>query len=70
MPGRREDSSVFYSFDLGPVHFVSISTEVYYEYMGISVIKNQYEWLKEDLAKAASEENRLEFDWLFYLIEA
>jgi hypothetical protein len=28
MPGRGED--MYFSFDMGPVHFVSISTEFYY----------------------------------------
>lgn len=57
MPGP--DSSLFYSFDLGPVHFVSISTEVYY-YLnyGIKLISAQYDWLKEDLEKANLPENR------------
>ena len=57
MPGR--DASLFYSFDLGPVHFVSISTEVYYfmQY-GVKLIISQYDWLKKDLAKANLPENR------------
>lgn len=57
MPGP--DSSLFYSFDLGPVHFVSISTEVYYYInYGIKLISAQYDWLKEDLEKANLPENR------------
>ena len=58
MPGR--DASLFYSFDLGHVHFVSISTEVYYYInYGMKLISNQYDWLKEDLEKANLPENRL-----------
>lgn len=63
MPG--EHSSLFYSFDLGPIHFISISTEVYYftEY-GIKLIPAQYQWLKDDLAKATSKENRSRRPWI------
>lgn len=63
MPGR--DSSLFYSFDVGPVHFVSISTEVYYftEY-GLKLILNQYDWLNADLAKANQPENRSKRPWI------
>ncbi|XP_030028562.2 acid phosphatase type 7 isoform X2 [Manduca sexta] len=63
MPGR--DSSLYYSFDLGPVHFVSISTEVYYfTKYGLKLIFNQYEWLKKDLAKASLPENRAKRPWI------
>jgi len=50
MPGREED--MFFSFDLGPVHFVSVSTEFYYYLnFGISQVVRQYQWLEEDLSK-------------------
>ncbi|KAJ8719863.1 hypothetical protein PYW08_012038 [Mythimna loreyi] len=63
MPGR--EGSLYYSFDLGPVHFVSISTEVYYfTQYGLKLIVNQYEWLKEDLAKANLPENRRKRPWI------
>jgi len=49
MPGRQED--MFFSFDLGPVHFVSISTEFYYYLnFGVSQVVRQYEWVERDLA--------------------
>lgn len=41
----------FCSFDLGPIHWVGISTEYYgyyYEY-GMDPVMTQYEWLKNDL---------------------
>uniref|UniRef100_A0A2A4JZY1 Purple acid phosphatase n=1 Tax=Heliothis virescens TaxID=7102 RepID=A0A2A4JZY1_HELVI len=63
MPGR--DSSLFYSFDVGPVHFVSISTEVYYfTEFGEELIDHQYDWVKSDLEKANLPENRLERPWI------
>lgn len=48
MPGPSE--GLFYSFDMGPAHFVAISTEVYYftEY-GLEPIISQYNWLEKDL---------------------
>lgn len=58
MPGDSEN--LWYSFDLGPVHFISINTEVYYFLnYGIKNIVKQYQWLEEDLKRAvANRENR------------
>lgn len=48
MPGGYE--SMMYSFNLGPAHFISISTEFYYFlYYGIKPVVLQYEWLVNDL---------------------
>lgn len=57
MPGASE--SLMYSFDLGPVHFIGFSTEVYY-FMnyGMKTLVKQYEWLENDLAEANKPENR------------
>jgi hypothetical protein len=48
MPGSSE--GLWYSFNMGPVHFISVSTEVYYflEY-GLKLVTKQYEWLEKDL---------------------
>ncbi|EDW82409.1 uncharacterized protein Dwil_GK25789 [Drosophila willistoni] len=63
MPGATEN--MFYSFDLGPVHFIGISTEVYYFLnYGVKSLVFQYEWLKDDLARANSKENRLQRPWI------
>lgn len=55
MPG--DSGSLWYSFDVGPVHFIGISTETYY-FMnyGIKQMIKQYEWLENDLTQA--NENR------------
>lgn len=61
MPGGQE--SLFYSFDLGPVHFISISTEVYYFLnYGLKSLTMQYQWLEKDLKRAV--ENRSERPWI------
>jgi len=48
MPGSSE--GLWYSFNLGPAHFIAISTEVYYflQY-GLKLLVKQYEWLEQDL---------------------
>ncbi|KAH8321080.1 hypothetical protein KR074_008757 [Drosophila pseudoananassae] len=63
MPGGTEN--MFYSFDLGPVHFIGISTEAYYFLnYGVKTLVFQYEWLRQDLAKANLPENRRERPWI------
>ena len=48
MPGKA--NSMMYSWNMGPIHFVSFSTEVfYYLQYGIKPIVTQYQWLKKDL---------------------
>ncbi|CAL1529697.1 unnamed protein product [Lymnaea stagnalis] len=42
---------MWYSMDIGPVHFISYSTEVFFTNNGVSVQK-QKDWLNEDLKKA------------------
>jgi hypothetical protein len=61
MPGFDNQ---FYSFDLGAVHFVGVSTEYYgffYEY-GQQPVFNQYDWLSKDLHKA--NQNRENIPWI------
>ncbi|KDR23015.1 acid phosphatase type 7-like [Zootermopsis nevadensis] len=63
MPGSSE--GLWYSFDMGPVHFISVSTEVYYflEY-GLKLVTKQYEWLEKDLKEATKPENRDVRPWI------
>ena len=48
------DKDMFYSFNLGPIHFISINTEYYY-FMDMNwnfeeCVLRQYNWLQKDLA--------------------
>ena len=46
----KDDEKMYYSFNLGPVHFISISTEFYYYLeFGMDPLINQYYWFKQDL---------------------
>lgn len=49
MPG--DNRNMFFSFNIGPVHFVSVSTEFYYFLnYGLQPVIAQYTWLEKDLA--------------------
>ncbi|CAJ0582446.1 unnamed protein product, partial [Mesorhabditis spiculigera] len=61
MPGS--ENGLMYSYDLGPVHYVVISTEFYfYTNWGYAQIGNQWKWLSEDLEKANA--NRDKVPWI------
>jgi acid phosphatase type 7 len=63
MPGDSEN--LFYSFNLGPVHFIGISTEVYYfQNYGLKMMVKQYDWLEADLNEATKPENRMLRPWI------
>lgn len=63
MPGNTE--VIFYSWNIGPAHIISYSTEVYFwlQY-GIEQIVQQYEWLIRDLEEATLPENRSKRPWI------
>ena len=49
MPNYTETESLYHSFNIGPVHFVALSTEVYFFEDIDNRTKAQYEWLVADL---------------------
>ncbi|XP_033888029.3 acid phosphatase type 7-like [Acipenser ruthenus] len=63
MPGDTE--SLWYSWNIGPAHIISLSTEVYFylEY-GLDLIFKQYSWLEKDLEEANKPENRRVRPWI------
>lgn len=61
----RSKDNMMYSFNLGPAHFIGISTEVYYFLnYGIKPLVFQYQWLENDLQEATKPENRNLRPWI------
>merc|ERR1712045_815523 len=56
----KSPNNWFYSWDIGLVHFVAISTEIYFDYL--DMIPVQWNWLKQDLEKANA--NRDNVPWI------
>lgn len=67
MPGNSE--GLFYSWNVGPAHIISISTEIYFDFVqdGIRLLDEQYNFLKADLEKATSPESRKERPWIIVM---
>ncbi|XP_028409886.1 acid phosphatase type 7-like [Dendronephthya gigantea] len=67
MPGNSE--SLWYSWNVGPMHIISLSTEVYFDYLqdGIQLLTRQYEWLLHDLKQATSPQRRQEQPWIMVM---
>lgn len=63
MPGQTE--GLWYSWNLGSAHIISISTEVYFylEY-GQELLFRQFAWLTKDLEEANRPENRAVRPWI------
>ncbi|XP_004396453.1 PREDICTED: iron/zinc purple acid phosphatase-like protein [Odobenus rosmarus divergens] len=61
MPGNNE--GLWYSWDLGPAHIISFSTEVYFFLSyGHHLVERQFHWLESDLQKA--NKNRTARPWI------
>ncbi|XP_063849589.1 acid phosphatase type 7-like isoform X4 [Scylla paramamosain] len=65
MPRYRDTESLFFSWNMGPVHFIAVNTEAYYflQY-GLKPLARQYDWLIEDLKEATKPEVRAERPWI------
>ncbi|CAG0884636.1 unnamed protein product, partial [Darwinula stevensoni] len=63
MPGGQEN--MFYTFEMGPIKFIAISTEFYYFLnYGYKQVVFQYEWLERTLMEANQPENRAKQPWV------
>lgn len=60
MPGDTEN--MWYSWNMGPVHFVAYSTEVYFTDSIKYTVEKQYQWLQQDLQQA--NQNRDAQPWI------
>ena len=61
----NQGTGYFYSFDMGPAHFIMMNTEVYFQPEFNITILTQMNWLLDDLAKANA--NRELRPWLIVL---
>jgi len=64
MPQNSPQPNMFYSWDQGPVHWVSISTESNFPGSPDGGLNSQVEWLHSDLSKANLLENRAVRPWV------
>jgi len=68
MPGDEGAEKLFFSFNMGPLHIISINTEYYsygqLPYLTTLQVYNQYNWLVQDLKEANKPENRAERPWI------
>ena len=58
MPNKEQSHNSYYSYDIGPAHIISFSSEAYFwQYWAVA---QQFEWLKKDLASV----NRSATPWI------
>ncbi|CAI8049980.1 Acid phosphatase type 7 [Geodia barretti] len=63
MPGNSEN--YHYSWNIGPAHIISFSTEVYFFLEdGLKLIEWQYHWLEQELQRVSAAEYRGERPWI------
>ncbi|CAG2112597.1 unnamed protein product [Medioppia subpectinata] len=61
----RQINNHFYSYNVGPIHFIVFSSEYYYYVnYGWNQIEVQYNWLENDLKEATKPENRAVRPWV------
>ncbi|BFZ07355.1 hypothetical protein BsWGS_10394 [Bradybaena similaris] len=64
MPGD-DNKQMYYSFTMGPVRFISLSTElIFFPQYGLVPIVEHYKWLERELIEANKPENRAQQPWV------
>ncbi|XP_071079387.1 acid phosphatase type 7-like isoform X2 [Haliotis cracherodii] len=66
MPGG-DGEGMYFSWNIGPAHIISFSTEVYYYGVSTENIRAQYEWLEKDLQAANLPGNRAARPWIIVM---
>ncbi|KAL5022477.1 hypothetical protein ScPMuIL_001632 [Solemya velum] len=65
MPTDMYGEKMFYSFDIGPAHIISLSTEyLFYLQYGDAQAARQYEWLEQNLKMANTPAKRAQTPWI------
>jgi len=64
MPNYTDTESLYFSFNIGPVHFVSVSSEVYFYDDPINRSRAQFDWLVADLKAATTPAARQQRPWI------
>ena len=62
MPQREQYGNLWWSMDVGPVHFLSYNTEAYFDGPINSTVQRQYEWMRADLEQA--QQRRAQVPWI------
>jgi len=52
MPNKQYSDNLYYSYDIGNAHFVSLNSEVPFLNYTDDYISNYFEWIKQDLEKS------------------
>ena len=63
MPLNNLYQNHWYSFNVGPVHFLMLNIDLYHAAMKLNA-SVMYEWIQEDLRVADSDENRKKHPWI------
>ncbi|XP_064624193.1 acid phosphatase type 7-like isoform X2 [Lineus longissimus] len=69
-PAGGDGQNMWYSFNVGPIHFIAWDTEAYYYNgagYGTAQIFNQFKWLEQDLMAANTATNRTLQPWIITL---
>ena len=66
MPDYKKYENMYYSWDIGKAHIISLSTEFYYFFNEnrYYLVEKQYQWLENDLFNANLPENRKKHPWI------
>ncbi|XP_044733329.1 acid phosphatase type 7-like [Chrysoperla carnea] len=65
MPG--DNDGLYYSVNIGPIHFICFSSEFYYYPQYFTGPEEQYKWIIKDLEEATRPKNRDKHPWIIVL---